>query len=116
MTVEEFSKRYDSLIKLSPGIFRSTVIHERDIDMKTGQKTTLRYSYPEITAQVGYLVNTIVHPDQSVELTGIYIYQNSTILGELLVFLANLNVSNTDDLIEAQITLRDLYLSITPKQ
>ncbi len=116
MTVEEFDKCCDSLIKLSPGILRSTIIDEQDIDMLTGQRTTPGYSDPEIKSLVGYLVSTIVHPDQSVELTGIYIYQNFTILGELLAFLANLDVSNTDDLIQAEITLRDLYFSITPKQ
>ena len=115
MTVNEFEKRCDSLIQLNAGILGSTIIHERDIDVITGYIRTPLCTHPDITTQVGYLVSTLINPSKSVELTGIYIYQNSTILSELLEFLANLDVSNPDDLIEAQITLRELYWSITSK-
>ncbi|MBC7503855.1 hypothetical protein H7169_02705 [Candidatus Gracilibacteria bacterium] len=115
MTVEEYQSGYNSLIGVDFGILKSIIIHEKHIDVITGQINTLNYSYPEITAQIGYLVSTITNPNKSVELIGIYIYQNPSILRELLEFLANLDVSNPDDLIEARITLNELYFAITPK-
>ncbi len=115
LTVKEFEKRYDSLIQVNSGILRSTIIHEKDIDMITGHINTPNCSYPEIKAQVGYLVSTLINPDKSVELAGIYVYQNSIILKALLEFLANLDVCNPDDLMEAKIILNELYWSITPK-
>jgi hypothetical protein len=74
------------------------------------------FLYLESTSQVGYLVNLLVDPqNKTPELIGVYVYQNPTILRELLDFLTNLDVSNPDDLMEARITLSELYWSITPK-
>ena len=116
MTVDDFDGRCDTLIQVSHHILGATIIYERDIEVITGFTKTPHYAYPEITTQVGYLVTTLVdRTDATTELTGIYIYQNSTILRELLDFLANLDVSNIDDLMAAQTTLRELYWSITPK-
>ncbi len=115
ISVEELEAQCEQLTQLDPSILGSTIIHERDIDVNT-RFTRTPDSPWQITAQVGYLVNVLVDPkNHSTELIGIYVHQSPTILRELLEFLAKLDVSNHDDLMEARIALSELYWSITPK-
>jgi hypothetical protein len=116
MPSERFQEGIDFLNWVDPRILGSTIIYQRDIDVITGSMRIPDFLYLESTSQVGYLVNLLVDPqNKTPELIGVYVYQNPTILRELLDFLTNLDVSNPDDLMEARITLSELYWSITPK-
>jgi hypothetical protein len=75
-----------------------------------------RYSYPEITSQVRYIVSTLFDPEkQKFELIGVYVFQNPATLCLLIEFLANLDVYNENEKAEAIMGLRELLWSITEK-
>lgn len=115
MMVEEFESSMKSLIGIDSSLLSSLKIYEQVIRAKK-IVTTPHFSSTEIIKQVGYLVNLQIDPiDWTTALTGIYVLHAPTTLKALIDFLAKLNVSNPDDLMEAQITLRELYFSITPK-
>lgn len=113
MTVNEFEKLWNSG---NIQLFNWLHIFWKDIAVITGFQRNERFSYPIITDQIGYRISLLINTEKNTqELAGIYVFQNSKILSLLLEQLTDLHVSNPDDLMEAQITLRELYFSITPK-
>ncbi len=111
MSVEEFDMECISLISIDPSILRNTIIHEKDVDIITGNIVSQNFSYPIITRHIGYLVNLLSNW-QSVELTSIYAYSNKNLLGNLIEFIKDLEVSNTWDLLRARRYIEDAYTQL----
>lgn len=116
ISVQAYEAANGILGDLSPSILESTIIYKRYFDMITWHINIPDCSDPKITAQVGYLVYLLKNLSNNTRaLTGIYIYQNPAILKELIEFLANLKVSNMENLDHSIQYLRELYFAINTK-
>lgn len=114
INVASFEARIQMLLHLSPEILWRSVIYQKNINVITGMVRTKSCSYPQIIAQVAYLVSTLFdETTQSFELVWIYVFQNPTILKLLIEFLTNLEVNNPKERDEAIMGLRELLWSIT---
>ncbi len=113
---QEFDEWLCTLADIDPSILGWTWFRGGDVDIITGYYQGKDCLYPQITTQVGYRVSLLLDPrNDTEELTGIYVLKTPRTLNDLLWCLANLEVSNKEDLIEAKIALHNLYFSITSR-
>lgn len=87
------------LFTIDPYLLSRTISHEQNIDVITWHIQSSKFSYPEITSCVWYIVNIYVDRKANKQyLSHIYVYNDQKAIDSLIDFLSDLKVKNMDDL------------------